>query len=249
MLRWKTLKTFLMINIGSFILAASYYHIHTYNELTEGGFLGITLILKHLFDISPAITNLLLDIPMIIVGIFLLGRMQALNIFIGASAYSVYYWLVENYSPFTIDLHDHMIFAAILGGVLVGGGLGIILKFGGGTGGDDILAIVLAKVTSLSIGTVFFILDCVVLVMSLVYLDIIQVAYALLTVAVSGKVLDMIYYSGNQEAKAEAKPATVSTVTTKVKPIASKVSDAVTAKKPETAAFKSTKPIQVTYGK
>lgn len=224
MLRW---KTFLMINIGAFILAVSYYHIHTYNELTEGGFLGLTLIVKHLFNVSPALTNLLLDIPMIIVGIFLLGRKKAFNVLIGATAYSFYYWLAESFSPFTIDLHDHMITAAVVGGVLVGAGLGIILKFGGGTGGDDILAIALAKVTKLSIGTVFFMFDVVVLLLSLVYLDFTQVAYALLTVAVSGKVLDMIYYS-DKEVEEEVKP--VSTISTKVKPIATKVSDAVTAK-------------------
>ena len=54
---------------------------------------------------------------------------------------------MENYSPFTVDLSNNLFIAAVVGGALAGIGLGFILRFGGATGGDDILTIVLSKNT------------------------------------------------------------------------------------------------------
>ena len=59
---------------------------------------------------------------------------------------------MENYSPFTVDLSNNLFIAAVVGGALAGIGLGFILRFGGATGGDDILTIVLSKKHVLQLG-------------------------------------------------------------------------------------------------
>ena len=68
-----------IIVLGSFILAAAFYHIHVQNNLAEGGFIGIALLVKQLFNISPSITTLLLDIPLIWLGSKLFGKRMAIN--------------------------------------------------------------------------------------------------------------------------------------------------------------------------
>ncbi len=67
--------------------------------------------------------------------------------FLGSISFGVFYSFMENYSPFTVDLSNNLFIAAVVGGALAGIGLGFILRFGGATGGDDILTIVLSKRT------------------------------------------------------------------------------------------------------
>lgn len=184
-----------VILLGSFILAASIFYIQAQNNLAEGGFLGIALILKNLFHISPSITTLVLDIPIIIFSWKILGSKMVVNTLIGSISFSIFYTLLENHSVITIDLSDFMLLAAVLGGVLVGVGLGIILKFGGATGGDDILSILLSKYTGFTVGQVFLVLDLIVLALSLFYLSWMQVGYTVLSLVICSRVMDMVYYA------------------------------------------------------
>ncbi|WP_373284209.1 YitT family protein [Priestia taiwanensis] len=188
-----------MILLGSFILATTLYHIHFQNHLVEGGFIGIALILKNLFGISPSISTILMDIPIILAAAKLLGMRMVVNTFIGAASFSVFYSLMENYSPFTIDLTNYLWAAAILGGVLAGIGLGLILRFGGATGGDDIISILLSKYTKLTIGQVFFVFDAVIIALSLYYLTWTEVAFTILAIAICSKVMDYMYYSSEEK--------------------------------------------------
>ena len=101
---------------------------------------------------------------------------------------------MENYSPFTVDLSNNLFIAAVVGGALAGIGLGFILRFGGATGGDDILTIVLSKRTRFTIGQIFFVFDAIVLALSLYYLNWTEIAFTILSIAVQAKTLDLIYY-------------------------------------------------------
>ncbi|MFD3447467.1 YitT family protein [Microbacteriaceae bacterium 4G12] len=195
-IRWQEVG---MILFGSFILATGLYHIHAQNNLAEGGFLGIALIVQRFFHISPSITTLLLDIPLIWVGSKLLGKRLAIKTIIGATSFSIFYALMEHYSPFVINLSQHLFLAAVIGGIFVGFGLGLILRYGGATGGDDILSILLSKVSHVSIGKVYFIFDAFVLVLSLVYLTWNQVAYTVLSVAICAYMTDVVFTYHKQE--------------------------------------------------
>ncbi|MFX3623056.1 MAG: YitT family protein [Ectobacillus sp.] len=183
-----------MILFGSFVLAAAFYHIHVQNNLAEGGFIGIALLVKQFFHVSPAITTLLLDIPLILLGSKLLGKRLAIKTIIGATSFSFFYMVMERYSPFVLNLSQHLFIAAILGGIFVGFGLGLILRYGGATGGDDILSILLSKASRLSVGKVYFIFDALVLILSLIYLNWTEVIYTILSVAVCAYMTDMVIY-------------------------------------------------------
>ncbi|WP_379969082.1 YitT family protein [Ectobacillus sp. sgz5001026] len=191
-MKWINWREVGMIVFGSFVLSAGFYHIHVQNNLTEGGFIGIALLIKQFFHISPSITTLSLDIPLIILGSRLIGKRLAVKTIIGASSFSVFYALMERYSPFVINLSQHLFIAAIIGGILVGFGLGLILRYGGATGGDDILSILLSKVSHLSIGKVYFLFDGLVLALSLLYMNWTDVAYTILSVAVCAYMTDLV---------------------------------------------------------
>ncbi|MFD0770602.1 YitT family protein [Bacillus sp. CGMCC 1.60114] len=188
------IKEIFMVLLGSFILAIALYHIQFQNHLTEGGFVGIALFLQNFFDISPSISTVLMDIPVILLCATFLGRKMVGYSFVGSISFGVFYSLMENYSPFTVDLSNHLFVAAVIGGALAGIGLGFILRFGGATGGDDILTIVLSKKTRFTVGQIFFIFDALVIALSLYYLTWTEIAFTILSLAVQAKVLDLIYY-------------------------------------------------------
>ncbi|OUB87339.1 hypothetical protein BK784_30155 [Bacillus thuringiensis serovar medellin] len=202
------IKEVFMVLIGSFILAAALYHIHFQNHLTEGGFVGIALFIQNFYDISPSISTVLMDIPIILLCASFLGRKMVGYSFLGSISFGVFYSFMENYSPFTVDLSNNLFIAAVVGGTLAGIGLGFILRFGGATGGDDILTIVLSKRTRFTIGQIFFVFDAIVLALSLYYLNWTEIAFTILSIAVQAKTLDLIYYP-KTEKTAEKQPVSV----------------------------------------
>lgn len=193
------IKEIFMVLLGSFILAVALYHIQFQNHLTEGGFVGIALFLQNFFDISPSISTVLMDIPVILLCATFLGKKMVGYSFVGSVSFGVFYSLMENYSPFTVDLSNHLFVAAVVGGALAGIGLGFILRFGGATGGDDILTIVLSKKTRFTIGQIFFVFDAIVIALSLYYLSWTEIAFTILSLAVQAKVLDLIYYPAKEK--------------------------------------------------
>ena len=81
----------------------------------------------------------------------------------------------------------------ILSGLFVGVGVGIIVRNGAAAGGDDALAMVISKITSLNIGNVYLIGDVAVLMLSLTYLSAYDIFWSLIAVNISGRTIDYIY--------------------------------------------------------
>ncbi|GIP20283.1 YitT family protein [Paenibacillus sp. J22TS3] len=185
--------------IGTFLLAFTYYHINFQNHLSEGGFVGLSLLGKYLFNFPPAVTALVLDIPVFILALILKGRKFLLNTIIGSLAFSGFYELCDRFSPLHIDLHNNLLLAAILSGLFTGIGAGVVLRAGGATGGDDILSLLLSQLTGLKIGTVFIALDAVVLLISLIYLPMMETLFTVVAVLIAGKVITWTVNYGRSE--------------------------------------------------
>ncbi|WP_229106449.1 YitT family protein [Paenibacillus sp. 1001270B_150601_E10] len=182
--------------LGSILLAVSYYHINFQNNLVEGGFVGLALIGKYTLDWSPALTVLMLDIPVFIVAWFLSGRQFILNTAIATGTFSLTYELCERFSPIVLNFGSNMFLAAVLSGLLTGLGAGLVLRFGGATGGDDILALMLSRVSKLSVGTVFILFDVAVLLLSLFFLPLMDILYTILAVSIAGQVITWTMQAG-----------------------------------------------------
>ena len=166
------------------------------NELTEGGFTGIALILYHLFGTSPALMNLIFNIPLFFVGYKLLGRLSFIYTLTGTLSVSLFLWLCERY-PMHIDLKEDLLLASLFGGVFIGVGLGIIFRFGGTTGGVDILARLMKKYFDIAMGRTMFAFDCLVLIATYITIgDYIITMYTLVCVFVGARVIDIIQDSG-----------------------------------------------------
>lgn len=209
-------KNVFFILLGSAIYAFGIVHFNIENHLAEGGLTGVTLILFALFHVDPGISNLVLNIPLFLIGWRLLGRNAFIYTIIGTVGFSIFVSFFQRYELFKIPLHEDMTLAALFAGVSGGVGLGIIFRFGGTTGGSDIIARVVNKYIGWSVGKTFFITDAVVITSSLVYLNYREAMYTLVAVFVGSRVIDFI-----QKGAYAAKAATI--ISNKNEEIAKKI--------------------------
>ncbi|MFB9757699.1 MULTISPECIES: YitT family protein [Bacillaceae] len=201
------ISNIIFIVIGSAIFSFGIVNINIENHLAEGGFTGITLLLYFLFHWDPSYTNLLLNIPLFFVGWRLLGRTTFLYTLIGTFSVSAFLWVFQRYGLFNLhlNLQKDMTLAALFAGLFIGVGLGIIFRYGGTTGGVDIIARLAHKYIGWSMGKTMFLFDAVVIFVSIItYLSYQQGMYTLVAVFVGARVIDFM-----QEGAYAAKGATI----------------------------------------
>ncbi|WP_054941555.1 YitT family protein [Paenibacillus ihuae] len=176
---------------GTLLLAFTYYHINYQNHLTEGGFVGLALLGKYVLGISPSLSTLLLDIPVLLIALIFKGKSFVVNTFISVGAFTLFYGLMERYSGWVINLQDNLPLAALLSGVLTGLGAGMVLRGGGASGGDDILSLLISEWKGIKVGTVFILMDVIVLALSLFYMPVKETLYTVMAVVVAGYVITL----------------------------------------------------------
>ncbi|WP_075617689.1 YitT family protein [Paenisporosarcina indica] len=192
MLKGIKLKNVLFIMLGSAIFSFGFLHFNIQNHLGEGGFSGITLILFFEFNLDPAIMNLVLNIPMFFLGWRLLGQKVFVYTIIGTVSVSVFLKIFQIYE-FDIHIQDDLFLAALFAGVFIGIGLGIIFRYGGTTGGVDIIARLAHKYLGWSMGKTMFMFDAVVIFVSwLTFLNSRSMMYTLVAVFIGARVIDFV---------------------------------------------------------
>ncbi len=198
------LVNILFILLGAAIFSFGLVNFNMQHHLAEGGFTGITLLLFFKFGFDPSITNLLLNIPLFFLGWKILGRLSFIYTMIGTFSLSAFLWIFQRY-PVSIPLEDDMTLVALFAGLFIGVGLGIIFRFGGTTGGVDIIARLTHKYIGWSMGKTMFLFDvCVIGISIATYLNLRQGMYTLVAVFIGAKVIDFM-----QEGAYAAKGATI----------------------------------------
>ncbi|MDY4518958.1 MAG: YitT family protein [Candidatus Spyradocola sp.] len=174
---------------GSAIQAFGLYNIHAFAGVTEGGVLGLTLLLHHWLGLSPAISGFVLNAICYLIGFKVLGVEFILYSAIGGGGFSLFYAICEQFPPVWPDIASHPLIAAVVGAIFVGVGVGVCVRAGGAPGGDDALAMSLTRLTHIDIQWIYLISDLVVLAMSMSYIPLSRLAYSLLTVILSGQII------------------------------------------------------------
>lgn len=186
---------FIMITIGTALYAFGFVTINIANRLAEGGIAGITLLLKFLAGVNPAISTILINIPLLIIGYRYLGRRSLIYTIYGTGILSfwIWFWQIAHVS---LNVHHDLFIAAILAGIIGGFGLGLVYRFNGTTGGTDIIARIFEKKKGSPMGQSLFALDFVVLAVSLTYIDLRRMMYTLVASFVLSRVVNFIQDGG-----------------------------------------------------
>ena len=178
--------------LSSAFLAFGLYHVHSFANITEGGVLGLTLLLDHWFGFSPAISSFILNVVCYAVGWKVLGRDFLAYSIIATAAFSLAYAIFEQLPPLWPQLVEHPLAASIIGAVFVGIGAGLTVRVGGASSGDDALAMTLSHLTRIEIQWVYLLTDLTVLGLSLTYIPLERIVFSLITVVVSGQIIGLI---------------------------------------------------------
>lgn len=187
----KAPKVLLCITGGA-ILSFGLYNIHDLSGVTEGGILGMTLLLQHLFNISPAVSSLLMNILCYFIGWQLLGKAFLAYSLIAGGSFSLFYAIFEQFPPLWPQLEAYPLIAALAGALFVGVGAGLCIRSSAAPGGDEALVMVISKITSCDIRYAYFACDLIVLTLSLCYLDTERFLLSMLTVTLSGQLVGIV---------------------------------------------------------
>jgi uncharacterized membrane-anchored protein YitT (DUF2179 family) len=205
----KGLKNYSLIVIGSFILAAGYVFFITPYKIVPGGVFGISIVIHYLTEgalsifpkgIPVGLMGLVLNIPLTIIGIKILGPRFGIKTVLGFFLSSgfidlqTYLWgnrpLVEN---------DPLL-SAIFGAVLIGFGLGLIFRSRATSGGSDIIAMIVSKYTGMSLGQLLIYIDSAIVLIGLVaFRDWKIPLYSWLVIFITGKVIDAVLTGANYD--------------------------------------------------
>ena len=180
------------IILGASSLSFGLFNVHHQSGITEGGGLGLELLLDHWFHISPAYTSAVCDTAMYLTGAIVFGKGFIGTSFISTACFSLTYKLWEWMGPVLPDLSSMPWLASIVGALFVGIGCGLVVRQGGACGGDDALAMVLAKKTKQPIGRCYLFSDVVILVLSFSYIPFAKVCWSLVSVTLSSWILGRV---------------------------------------------------------
>ncbi len=187
------LKVWSFIVVGTFIMALGFVLFISPYKLAPGGVYGIAIILHHLFGFPIGISGLLMDIPLTIIGIRILGPRFGIKTIFGFVLLSGFITLLEftwGYEPL---VEGDALLSSIFGGVLVGLGLGLVFKSRASSGGSDIIAMIIAKYTKLPVGQLLIFVDAAIVLLGLVAFEDWKIPlYSWIVIFITGKMVDIV---------------------------------------------------------
>lgn len=195
---------YIFITIGLIIAAIGIRVFLVPGKIAAGGVSGISIILHHKFGFKVGMSMLLMNIPLFIIGIKSFGKGYGLKTLYGTILLSVFVDSIEYVLPNVDKLIDYskggnLLLAPIYGGVITGFGIGLVMKYGGSTGGTDIVAQVLNKFTKIPTGYAMMMVDFCVIIAATIVFGWEAALYALICLYATGifidKTLEGVSYS------------------------------------------------------
>src|SRR5690625_662474 len=184
----RVFKEYGLIILGATLVGLAYNMFLLPSKLAAGGISGISTILFEVYALSPALTQLLINIPIFIVGWIILGAEFSGKSLVGTFWVPLIIWVTADL-PYTVT---NPLLGTIYGGLILGLGLGLVYQGNGSTGGTAALAQVLKKLTNLSSGYSQLLIDGLVVISSLIVFNLELTLFALMCIFITGKTIDFV---------------------------------------------------------
>ncbi len=194
--RWIT--DILVIVLGSGVYSLGVHCFTAPNNIAPGGVTGIATIISFVTHINIGTLIAVINIPLLIAGFILLNRTTMIKTLIGVATLTVMTDYLFKGIPVYIADNGGGILAAIFGGLLMGAGLGIVYAREGTTGGTDIINKIINRFKpEIKLGQISFLVNAGVAVSGyFVYRNLDVVLYAIVSVFVQSRVIDVLVYGG-----------------------------------------------------
>jgi uncharacterized membrane-anchored protein YitT (DUF2179 family) len=198
-----------LVVAGAFVMAAGFVLFINPYHIVPGGVYGAGNVLHYIFPkVQVGTFGLMFDVPLLLIGLKVFGRMFGARTIVAALLTPVFMntlTLLVGEDPATmlgghIDLAEDMLLACIFGGVLLGAGIGLVVKTRATTGGTDIVAMLMNRFMGMKFSRALLIVDSCVVVFGIVVMgDWLMPLYSLVTIFVSTQVIDFVVDGGNKD--------------------------------------------------
>ena len=180
--------SYAQILLGSLIAGASYPLFMTPNRIAPGGITGIATILNHLLQTPVGTVSLILNIPLFLIGFRAMGKVFVFRSLVTTLFFTLFIDLLP-LQPMTTD----PLLGTLYGGVMLGTGLGLIMRGGATTGGSDMVArMVHKRFQFLSVGSFLFAIDFAVVTAAGFFIGTTEALYSLINIFLTAKVMDVV---------------------------------------------------------
>jgi uncharacterized membrane-anchored protein YitT (DUF2179 family) len=184
----KIIKRATAIFIGAVLMAVGLEIFLVPNNVIDGGITGISIMLSHITGFRLGIFIFLLNLPFFFMGYKQIGKTFAISTLFGIIVLSIFTSLFHPIPAFTDDL----LLATIFGGMILGAGVGLVIRYGGALDGTEILAILMNKKLPFSVGEIIMFFNIFILGAAGFVYTWDRAMYSILAYAIAFKTIDVI---------------------------------------------------------
>jgi len=196
----KWVFSYLFIIIGTLLMAIGFVFFITPYKLVPGGVYGISIVVHYLFNTPIGLVALCLDIPLTILGFYILGPRFGVKTVVGFVLTAVFVDVLTYFYGIEPLVKDDPLLSSIIGGVILGVGLGLIFRSKATSGGTDIVAMIIAKYTKLPVGQLLIMVDSLIVVFGFLIFPNWNVPfYSLIVIYITGRVIDIVMHGANYD--------------------------------------------------
>jgi uncharacterized membrane-anchored protein YitT (DUF2179 family) len=182
------IKRTIFIIFGAVLMGVGLEEFLVPNKILDGGIVGISIILSHLTGWKLGLFIFTLNIPFFFIGYKQIGKTFALSTLLGITILSITTSLLHNVPVFTEDL----LLATVFGGIILGAGVGIVIRFGGSLDGTEIMAILLNKKLPFSVGEIVMFFNIFIFTIAGFVFGWDRAMYSLIAYFIAYKVIDLM---------------------------------------------------------
>ena len=186
----------IMVILGAIIMALGLELFLVPNHIMDGGIVGVSIITSHLLEVPLGIFIFVLNLPFIFLGYKQIGKTFALSTGLGITVLSISTIILHNFEPFTSDT----LLATVFGGIVLGVGVGIVIRYGGSLDGTEILAILFNRKLPFSVGEVIMFFNLIIFAIAGFVFTWEQAMYSIIAYFIAYKSIDVVIL-GMEESK------------------------------------------------
>ncbi|HHW56804.1 MAG TPA: YitT family protein [Clostridia bacterium] len=183
----RTIEKYIFLTTGAFLAAVALEIFLVPNNIIDGGITGISIMLSYLTKLPLGAFIFVLNLPFLVFGYKQIGKGFVISTFFAVTVLSLGVTVLEDVSPLTNDT----LLASVFGGILLGIGVGLVIKHGGSMDGTEIVAVVFSELSGFSVGEIVLFFNIFILGSAGIVFTWDRAMYSLITYFIAFKVIDL----------------------------------------------------------
>lgn len=182
------LKRIIFITFGSILMGVALEKFVVPHQIIDGGIAGVSIMLSHLTKLPLSVYLFVVNVPFLILGYKQLGKTFAFSTLYGITVMSLTTAILHQTGAFT----EEKLLAVLFGGLMLGIGVGLVIRFGGALDGIEILSILISKKLRMAVGQVIMIFNVIIFVVAGFVFDWNSAMYSMFTYYIAIKMIDIV---------------------------------------------------------